>query len=90
MVEKRIGPVKHTEKRVKALAEYLVEYIDGAEVTYFCSDSNEDELSTILTENNIKVNKVEVYQTKYEAEKVEDSVEGVMFFSPLTIKSYLK
>jgi len=90
LIEKRIGPVKHTEKSTKALAEYLVEYIDGIDITYFCGDSNEDELSTILIDNNIKVNKVEVYQIKYDAEKVEDSVEGVMFHSPLTIKSYLK
>jgi hydroxymethylbilane synthase len=90
LVEKRIGPVKHVEKSAKALAEYLVEYIDGIHITYFCSDSSEDELSTILSENNLKVNKVEVYQTKYEAKKVEDSIEGVMFFSPLTIRSYLK
>ena len=90
LIEKRIGPVKHVEKSTKALAEYLVEYIDGIDITYFCGDSNEDELSTILSDNNIKVNKVEVYQIKYDAEKVEDSVEGVMFHSPLTIKSYLK
>ena len=68
----------------------MVEYIDGINITYFYGDSNEDELSTILSDNNIKVNKVEVYQIKYDAEKVEDSVEGVMFYSPLTIKSYLK
>ncbi|MCK0108354.1 hydroxymethylbilane synthase [Flavobacteriaceae bacterium S0825] len=90
LIEKRIGPVKHVEKSTKALAEYLVEYIDGIDITYFCGDSNEDELSTILSDNNIKVNKVEAYQIKYDAEKVEDSVEGVMFHSPLTIKSYLK
>jgi len=90
LIEKRIGPVKHVEKSTKALAEYLVEYIDGIDITYFCGDSNEDELSTILSDNNIKVNKVEAYQIKYDAEKVEDSVKGVMFHSPLTIKSYLK
>jgi len=90
LVEKRIGPVKHVEKNVKALAEYLVEYIEGNEVTYFCSDAHVDHLLTILIENNIKVNKVEAYQTKYDAVKIEDFVEGIMFFNPSTIQSYLK
>ncbi|WP_347923150.1 hydroxymethylbilane synthase [Pontimicrobium sp. SW4] len=90
LVEKRIGPVKHAEKNAKALAEYLVNYIDGTEVTYFCSDLRLDALPTILDDNNIKVNEVEAYQTKYDTQKVKDSVEGVMFYSPSTVQSYLK
>lgn len=90
LVEKRIGPVKHTEKNEKALAEYLVGYIEGAEATYFCSDLYEDDISTILSAHNIKVNEVEAYQTKYDAENVKESVEGIIFYSPLTVLSYLK
>jgi len=90
LIEKRIGAVKHVEKNAKALAEYLVEYIEGNDVTNFCSDAQVDDLSIILTENNIKVNKVEAYQTKYDAAKVEDSVEGIMFFNPSTIQCYLR
>jgi len=90
LVEKRIGPVKHVEKNAKALAEYLVECMEGAEVTYFCSDLHADDLPTILSDNNIKVNEVEAYQTKYDAKTVNDSVEGIMFYSPSTVQSYLK
>ena len=45
---------------------------------------------TILTENNIKVNEVEAYQTKLDGVKVNESVEGVMFYSPSTVQSLLK
>ena len=90
LVEKRIGKVRHTEKNAKTLAEYLVEYIDGNEVTYFCSDFGADDLSLMLGDNGIKVNEVEAYQTKFDVEKIKDSVEGVMFYSPSTIQSYLK
>jgi len=90
LVEKRIGKVKHTEKNAKTLAEYLVDYIEGSEVTYFCSDLRLDALPTILTENNIKVNEVEAYQTKFDATKVKETVEGAMFYSPSTVQSYLK
>lgn len=90
LVENKIGKVKHSEKNTKKLAEYLVEHIDGTEVTYFCSNIRLDALPTILNENNIKVNEVEAYQTKYDGHKVGDSVESVMFYSPSTVESFTR
>ena len=90
LIEKRIGNIKHVEKNLKNLAEHLVEYIEGTEVTCFCGDNEIETFTNILEENNITVNVVEVYQTKYDAEKVNDTVEGILFFTPLAIKSYLK
>ena len=88
MVEKRIGKVIHSENNAKKLAEYLVEFMEGTEVSYFCSDLRLDDLPTILTENNIQVNEIEAYQTKFDGLKVNDKVEGVMFYSPSTVKSF--
>lgn len=90
LVEKRIGKVKHSENSAKKLADYLVEYMEGAEVTYFCSDLRLDDLPTILTDNNIKVNEIEAYQTKYDALEVDENVEGAMFYSPSTVQSFIK
>ena len=90
LIEKRIGKVKHSEKNAKKLANYLVEYMEGTEVTYFCSNLRLDDLPSILENNNIKVNEIEAYQTKYDSLKVPESVEGVMFYSPSTVQSYKK
>ncbi|MFD1615903.1 hydroxymethylbilane synthase [Gelatiniphilus marinus] len=90
LIEQKIGPVKHSEKNAKKLAEYLVDYIEGTEVTYFCSNLRLDDLPTILEENHIKVNEVEAYQTKYDGVKVNDSIEAVMFYSPSTVQSFVK
>ncbi|WP_242203427.1 hydroxymethylbilane synthase [Aestuariivivens insulae] len=90
LIEKKIGPVKHAEKNAKKLAEYLVEFIDGTEVTYFCSDLRLDDLPNILEQNGIKVNEIEAYQTKYDGVKVDDTVEGIMFYSPSTVESYVQ
>ena len=90
MVEKRIGKVTHTEPSAKKLADYLVEFIDGTEVTYFCSDLRLDDLPNTLTENNITVNEVEAYQTKFDADKIEGNLDGIMFYSPSTVESFLK
>lgn len=90
LVESKIGKVKHTEKNAKKLAEYLVEHMEGTEVTYFCSDIRLDDLPNVLTKNNIEVNEIEAYQTKYDGLKTELSVESVMFYSPSTVESFIR
>ena len=90
LVEQKIGKVKHAEKNAKKLAEYLVDYIEGNEVTYFCSNMRLDALPTILEENHIKVNEIEAYQTKYDGIKIDESVESAMFYSPSTVESFVK
>ncbi|MFD0834644.1 hydroxymethylbilane synthase [Mariniflexile aquimaris] len=90
LVETKIGKVKHAENNAKKLAEYLVEFMEGSEVTYFCSDLRLDDLPSILEKNNIKVTEIEAYQTKYDGIKVADSVESVMFYSPSTVESFVQ
>ena len=90
LIEDRIGTVRHSENSAKKLAEYLVEYLEGTEVTYFCSNIRIDDLPKILNENRIAVNEIETYKTKFSPAKVGQSVEGVLFFSPSTIDSYLQ
>lgn len=90
LVENKIGKVKHTEKNAQKLAEYLVDYIEGTDVTYFCSDIRLDALPTILADNNINVNEVEAYQTKYDSFEVDETVESVMFYSPSTVDSFVQ
>ncbi|WP_299337962.1 hydroxymethylbilane synthase [uncultured Psychroserpens sp.] len=88
LVERKIGKVKHTETNAKKLAEHLVEYIEGTNVTYFCSAIRLDDLPTTLKNNHIEVNEVIAYDTKYDSVKIKDSVKGVMFYSPSTVQSY--
>jgi uroporphyrinogen-III synthase len=64
--------------------------MDGTEISYFCSDIRMDDLPAVLNENNINVQEVEAYSTKLGAPKLKDSIEGVMFYSPSTIKSFLQ
>lgn len=90
LIETKIGKIKHSENSAKQLAEYLVDYIDGTEVTYFCGDIRLDELPAILEENHIKVNEVEAYKTILDGTAIDEKIEGVMFYSPSTVKSYMK
>jgi len=90
LIETKIGPVTQVKSNAKKLAAYLVEFIEVTEVTYFGSNLRLDDLPSILTENNINVNEIEAYQTKRATVEVDDSVEGVLFFSPSTVDSYLQ
>ncbi|QXP80669.1 MULTISPECIES: hydroxymethylbilane synthase [Winogradskyella] len=90
LVEKRIGKVKHHESYAKNLAEHMAEFMDGTEVTYFCSNLRLDTIPDILSKNNIKVNEVEAYETKLDAKKIEEDLDGVMFYSPSTVQSFLQ
>ncbi len=89
LVEEQIGPVTYTAGNAKKLADYMVEFMEGLEVTYFCSDLRLDELPNHLTKNNIKVNEVTAYTTKSVPTKIEEGVKGVLFFSPSGIQSFL-
>ena len=90
LIESKIGKVKHSENSAQKLAEYLVEYIDGTEVTYFCSNIRLDDMPKILAENFITVNEVVAYETISDALEIDPKIEGVMFYSPSTVKSFLK
>ncbi len=89
LIEQKIGTVTHSENSAKNLANYLVDYMEGTEITYFCSNLRLDDLPKILEENNITVNEVEAYQTVYSSLKVDESTEGIMFYSPSTVQSYI-
>ncbi|MFS4455198.1 hydroxymethylbilane synthase [Maribacter sp. 2304DJ31-5] len=90
LVQKRIGEVKHFENNANALANYLTDYLEGTEVTYFRGNLSLDEIPQILTGSNITVNQIEVYETKLSGQAIQDDVEGILFYSPSTVESYLK
>ncbi len=89
LVENSIGKVTYTASNAKKLAEHLVAYLEGTEVSYFCSNIRMNDLPEILEANNIIVNEIETYKTKHTPIELESSVEGVLFFSPSAIDSYL-
>ncbi|TCP24616.1 hydroxymethylbilane synthase [Tenacibaculum skagerrakense] len=90
LIEQKIGKVAHSERNADRLAKYLANEIKGKEVTYFCSDLRLDTLPTKLSESNIIVHEIEAYKTMYSPAKVDDKVNGVLFYSPSTVESYMQ
>tara|TARA_R110002126_G_scaffold124451_4_gene266532 strand:+ start:38341 stop:39930 length:1590 start_codon:yes stop_codon:yes gene_type:complete len=90
LIENRIGKVTHVAKNAKKLAEYLSKELVNKEVTYFCSNLRLDILPAHLQTHDIVVNEVEAYKTMLSPVKIDDSVSGVLFYSPSGIESYLE
>lgn len=90
LIQKKIGKVTHFENDAKALANYLVDYIEGTEVTFFSGNLSLETLPKILRENNIEVDEIEAYTTKLSSTTIDDKIKNVLFFSPSGIESYLK
>ena len=90
LIEQRIGKVRHSERNAEKLANYLTEYMDGTEVTYFCSDQRMDQLPHILEDQMINVTEIVAYETKLATAKVPSTVKDIMFFSPTGVKSYMQ
>ncbi len=90
LIEAKIGKVAHIEQSALKLAEYLVnEVSDDEEITFFCGDNRRDDLPDFLTKNNKKLIEIEAYATQQSPISLDENYEGILFFSPSAIKSYL-
>ena len=88
LIERKIGKVTHVENSAKELAKFIVK-MRMEEVTYFCGNLKRDELSITLSENNIAINEFEAYRTILNERKFESTFDGILFYSPSGIESYL-
>jgi hydroxymethylbilane synthase len=90
LIENRIGKVAYVAKNALKLAEYISKETEIKAVSYFCSDLRLDVLPAYLKEKNVVVNEIEAYKTMLSSVKIDDSVAGVLFYSPSGIESYLQ
>lgn len=89
-IQKKIGKVTHFENDAETLANYLVEYIEGTEATFFSGNLSLDILPSVLKKNAIEVTEIEAYNTKLSSKTISEHTKDVLFFSPSGIESYLK
>lgn len=58
--------------------------------TFFSGNIRKNTLPDLLNESNIKWNEVVVYQTSLNSKKIKEQTDGILFFSPSAVESYLK
>ncbi|PID69968.1 MAG: hydroxymethylbilane synthase [Flavobacteriales bacterium] len=90
LIEKEIGRVNYMASNSKKLGEYLVKQLDASdEVTIFCSNIRMDNMPDMLSENEISLREIVAYKTMLSPEIVDRTPDGLLFFSPSTVQSYL-
>ena len=72
------------------LAEIITLVYADESFTFFSGNLRKDTLPEMLSENEIKFNEIKVYDTTLTPHKISDKVDGILFFSPSAVTSYLK
>ena len=89
LIEKHISKVTHVENSAGKLANYLTGVLKNEEVTYFCGSKRRDELPQILSDHGIDLKEVVAYQTLLSPNTLEKKYDGILFFSPSGIESFI-
>jgi uroporphyrinogen-III synthase len=74
----------------QALANIIVRDYPHESFTFFSGNLRRDELPRVLTQGEIDFNEIEVYETTLTPHKMTAKPDGIMFYSPSAIESYLK
>jgi hydroxymethylbilane synthase len=90
LIESKIGKVTHVARNAEKLASYLIENIKSKKVTYFCSNIRLDFLPKELSKNGFEIQEIEAYQTISSPVKIDENTDGVLFFSPSGVESFIK
>lgn len=72
------------------LAEIITLIYGKEKFTFFSGNLRRDTLPDTLKEAKIVFNEIEVYQTILNPQKVNGTFDGILFYSPSGIQSYLK
>jgi uroporphyrinogen-III synthase len=72
------------------LAEIISLVYSSDSFTFFSGNLRRDVVPDTLKENGITFNEIEVYETKITSKKIPSKLDGMLFFSPSGVESYLK
>jgi uroporphyrinogen-III synthase len=72
------------------LAEIITLIYSSESYTFFSGNLRKETLPKALKEAKIKFNEIQVYETTLTPLKMKTTVDGILFFSPSAVESYLK
>jgi uroporphyrinogen-III synthase len=89
LTENGFNVVFHTNY-ASDLAKKIIQFYNKGSYTFFCGNLRHDILPDLLKENSIAIDEIEVYETQLTSKKVKENQDGILFFSPSAVESYLK
>lgn len=89
LLEENKSKISVTAHNGKELAAKIVKKHREIEFKFFCGNLRREELPLILKENNISFEEIEVYNTELNPKKFQQEFDGIMFFSPSAVESFI-
>jgi uroporphyrinogen-III synthase len=71
------------------LAEIIALIYSHESYTFFSGNLRKETLPKALKAANVKFNEIQVYETTLAPQKIKTAVDGILFFSPSAVESYL-
>ncbi|WP_409417767.1 uroporphyrinogen-III synthase [Flavobacterium sp. PS2] len=72
------------------LAEIITLIYSNESYTFFSGNLRRETLPKALKDAGVKLNEINVYETTLTPQKINSAVDGILFYSPSGIESYLK
>ncbi|MDV6167668.1 uroporphyrinogen-III synthase [Flavobacterium sp. DG1-102-2] len=88
-IEKADYTVTASADYAEALADIIIKEHSGEDFTFFSGSMRRDTLPDALAAAKIDCNEIEVYKTVLSPHIINSRVDGLLFFSPSGIESYL-
>ncbi|WP_036381242.1 uroporphyrinogen-III synthase [Muricauda sp. MAR_2010_75] len=86
--ENGLNVVKMAENALE-LGKNILKNHKNEHFLFLCGNKRRDELPALLTQNDIEFKEVEVYRTELNPKAFQRDFDGILFFSPSGIRSYL-
>ncbi len=86
--ENGLNVIKMTENALE-LGQNIAKNHKNESFLFLCGNKRRDELPALLTQNSIQFKEVEVYRTELNPKVFQRDFDGILFFSPSGIRSYL-
>lgn len=90
LLEQNGYKVLASKEYASELAEVIVNNFQGESFLFFSGSLRRDTLPEALQKANISLKEIEVYETILTPQKINGPVDGILFFSPSGVQSYLK
>lgn len=82
--------VVKTTNNASDLANFIVKKRKNDTFVFFCGNLRRNELPEILSENQVDFTEITLYKTHQNQQLFNTNFEGVLFFSPSGVKSYIQ
>lgn len=89
-LEKKGFEVIDYRNNAEQLADFIITKHKEKTFTFFSGNLRKNDLPKVLIENKVVYNEITVYETCLKPHKLETTFNGIAFFSPSGVSSYLK